>query len=252
MINVIINADDFGINEIVTQEIERLIVVGRISSTTIMANGKCLDEVKRFVPLHPEASYGVHLCLSEFSSLTKSNILHQYGIIDEDGAFNHKVIFRVKHFNAQLIGAIKEELSTQIETVRKLGVPISHVDSHHHVHTIYPLKDVFAQVLKEHGIRRIRRGSEFHTMRMKVHLLKWWQRTLLNKFYSKEFYTTSQFSSYADFIKQHPLLDDNSIIELMCHPGHPERKYASEIMQIQKDALSNGTNYQLISYNDLH
>ena len=46
MARVIINADDFGINPIVTSEIERMIELGIVTSTTIMANGSCLDEVK--------------------------------------------------------------------------------------------------------------------------------------------------------------------------------------------------------------
>lgn len=251
MIKVIINADDFGINDVVTREIERMIESGSISSTTIMANGSCLEEVKRYVPLHPEISFGVHLCLSEFSSLTKSPIFSKYGLIDENGIFKHKAIFRINHFNAQLLDAIKEELSAQIDVVRYLGITISHADSHHHVHTIYPLKDVFAEVLKEQRIQRIRRGSEFNSLRMKLHLLQWRKRTLLNNFYSKEFNTASLFSSYSGFIKQHPLLKDNSIIELMCHPGHPERIYTSEIKLVQMDTLSKVTNFQLISYNDI-
>ena len=252
MIKVIINADDFGINGVVTREIERMIEQGSISSTTIMANGECLDEVRRYVPLHPEISFGVHLCLSEFSSVTKSDVLHQYGLTDENGTFKHKAILRIKNFSGQLLDAIKEELSAQIEVVRSLGVPVSHADSHHHVHTIYPLKEIFAEVLKEHGIRKIRLGVEFNTMRMKAHLLLWRQRNLLNDFYSREFVTTSMFSSYANFIKQRPSLKENSTIELMCHPGHNEYIYTSEVQQLQADALSEVTNYKLISYNDLH
>ena len=130
MIKVIINADDFGINDVVTREIERMIVVGAISSTTIMANGSCLEEVKRFVQMHPEISFGAHLCLSEFSSITKSDVLHQYRLTNEQGMFTHKAIFKIKHFDVQLRKAIKDELSAQIDVVKSLGVHISHADSH--------------------------------------------------------------------------------------------------------------------------
>ena len=41
MKQLIINADDFGINEAITAEIERLIEQQAVSSTTVMANLGC-------------------------------------------------------------------------------------------------------------------------------------------------------------------------------------------------------------------
>ena len=252
MINTIINADDFGINETVTIETEKLIEEGMISSTTIMANGDYLEEVKFFVPLHPNVSFGVHLCLSEFASLTKSDVLRKYGITDENGYFVNKAILRIKHFNNELKDAIKAELQAQVDVVKAMNVPISHADSHHHVHTIFPLREVFAEVLKENGITKIRLGREFNSFRMHIHLCQWRRRVKLNKYYSRHFTTTSYFYPYADFIKKKPVLTNGATVELMCHPGHSEQAYSSEIQLIQKNALRDVTTCQLISYNELH
>lgn len=166
--------------------------------------------------------------------------------------FNRKAIFNIKHFNSQLLKAIKEELSAQIEVVKSMNIPISHADSHHHVHTIYPLKELFAEVLKEHGIQKIRLGREFDSLRMKIHISLWWKRNQLNKFYSSSFNTASLFSPYDYFIHRHPALKEDSVIELMYHPGHPEHKFKSEIKLIEKDTLGKIIDYELISYNDLH
>jgi len=57
MQRIIINADDFGINDTVTSEIKKMIELKAISSTTIMANGKSLEKVKEIVSEYPEISF---------------------------------------------------------------------------------------------------------------------------------------------------------------------------------------------------
>ena len=250
MNNIIINADDFGINQIVTSEIERMIEMGIISSTTIMANGECLDEVKRFAVLHPEISFGVHLCLSEFSSLTKSQTLHKYGITDESGAFVRKAIFNIKKVPFELQKALREELSAQIDKVKSLNIPLSHCDSHHHVHTIPALRDVFTQVVKEQGFSKLRLSTEFHSLRLKVHVCAWKKQKRCNNYLKKHFKTTDQFFSYSTFLNLRKQPKD-SIVELMCHPGHHGEIYKAEMKLVENKALQNRIDYKLISYNEL-
>lgn len=251
MKRIIINADDFGINQEVTSEIERMVGLGSITSTTIMANGKCLDEVKRFAGLHPEISFGVHLCLSEFESITKTQVLKQYGLIDDKGFFVHKQIFKIEKFDDDLKTAIKYELNAQIEMVKSLGVPISHSDSHHHVHTIYALRDVFAEVLHDNGIKKVRIGGNFSTLRMKMHLFEWIKREKLNRFYKKKFITTNVFSSYSECIKSGCSIKTGNTAELMCHPGHPGKKYRAEMDLVEKRSFFFNKDVILITYNDL-
>lgn len=252
MNSLIINADDFGINEVVTAEIEKQIERGTISSTTVMANGACLEEVKRFATLHPEVSFGIHFCLSEFDSITKSNALHMSGLTDDSGRFIHYEIFRLKNLGSEEVRqAICDELNAQIDVVSGLGFPISHADSHHHVHTIYQLREVFADVLNKRGIQKLRIGGDFRSWRMKAHVNKWLQRMRLNRFYHERFTTTDSFMSYREFMHIGSSLKDGDTIELMCHPGHPAKKYSDEMKLVEgKAAISD--NMRLISYLDLH
>lgn len=250
MKRIIINADDFGINDDVTSEIERLIDAGRVRSTTVMANGASLDEVRRFASQHPEVSFGVHLCLSEFLSLTNSKVLQQAGLVGENGMFIHKAIFKSKQLMEKDVRqAICEELNAQIDKVSSLGFPISHADSHHHVHTIYPLYSIFEEVLKSRGIDKIRIGENFQHLRMKVHIVKWAQRCLLNMNYRKNFLTASAFYSYTTFHEMGFPIKDNQTIELMCHPGHPGKDFRMEIEKLVVDGLPN--DIRSISYNEL-
>lgn len=250
MRRIIVNADDFGINEVVTLEIEQQIKSRRVTSTTIMANGACLDEVRTFSKKYPEVSFGVHLCLSEFDSLTKSEGLKNAGITDENGSFIHKAVFGLKNLTKPTVKkAIKDELNAQIDMVEGLGFSISHADSHHHVHTIFQLKELFTEVLHHRGIKKIRLGGDFRSLRMKLHLQLWIKRNLLNKYYRNEFMTSNDFYSYAEFLASGMPIMDGETIELMCHPGHPGTKYQEEIRRMEQTTFSN--EIKLISYNEL-
>ena len=251
MKQIIINADDFGINEVVTSEIERMIELQAISSTTVMANGRCLEEVKHFVSLHPEISFGVHLCLSEFDSLTKSERLRIAGITDEKGQFVHKAIFRLQNYDdINVKRAIKDELNAQIDVVSALGFTVSHADSHHHAHTIYPLRDVFAEVLQKRGIKKIRLCSDYHSLRAKRHLILWMYRVKLKKYYKSQFITTDAFCSYSDYVKNSNRYGEQ-VMELMCHPGHNGKSFIDEMELVGSKRVLN-SDIKLISYNDLH
>lgn len=250
MKNVIINADDFGINKVVTFEIERQILAGNVSSTTVMANGNCLEEVSLFAILHPEISYGVHLCLSEFDSITKSSGLKRAGLVDEEGKFIHKAVFKIKDFSDETIRAISDELNAQIDIVSSLGFPISHADSHHHVHTIFALKDVFADVLNSRCIKRVRLGDDFRNWRSKRHLFLWMKQIKLNNYYKLNFTTTDAFYSYAEYLMT-VFHNNEKVIELMCHPGHPGQSFINEMKFVEAKEILRIKNTKLISYNDL-
>ena len=248
MTRIIVNADDFGASVIVNKEIERMILERAISSTTIMANGAHLDEACSFAKNHPSVSYGVHLCLSEFDSITKSPILHKYGVTDEDGRFIRMAIFHISRFPDDLLCAIKEELLAQIRVLKSYNLPFSHCDSHHHVHTIWGLQNIFKEVLQEEGFSKIRIAWHDSTYNKLRHPVRSFKRGLIIWFYKKHFKTTDAFYSYASFINCSRAGRYNSV-ELMCHPGHP--KYITEYKLVQnKKALTDG-DIGLITYNDL-
>ena len=252
MKRIIVNADDFGINKIVTSEIECAIIDGHVTSTTIMANGECLDEVRRFASEHTEVSYGVHLCLSEFSSLTKKETFHLAGLTDENGIFVKKAIFKLKdYYDNALLSAIRDELNAQIDVVSSLGIPISHADSHHHVHIIYPLNEIFGKVLHERGISKIRLGSDYRTLRLKLHFSDWMNRVRVNNFYRSQFTTTDAFYSYTDFIKEGLKRHNEKTVELMCHPGHPAERYRKEMELVGQETIIKRIKADFVSYNNL-
>ena len=140
--------------------------------------------------------------------------------------------------------------SSLLISKKALGFPISHADSHHHAHTIFTLKEVFCEVLKRQGIMKVRLGADFRSLRMKAHLFQWLKRNRLNGYYKKAFCTTNAFYSFSEFLKANCSMCDNETYELMCHPGHPGKKYRKEIESIEMNLLPK--DIKLISYNDIH
>lgn len=248
---IIVNADDFGINQTITAEIERMIEAKAVSSTTVMANGACLGEVQRFAQEHPDVSFGVHLCLSEFESLTKNKVLYHAGLTDENGTFIRQAVLRSNRIGEKEVQrAICDELNAQIDVISSLGFHISHADSHHHVHNLYPLRHIFADVLKKRGLDKIRLCCGFNTLKSKAHIIKYLHHISINRYYRAFFITTDSFYSYTNYIRYGIGARAENIVELMCHPGHPAERYRNEMTLVEsKKALGEDT--RLISYNDL-
>lgn len=234
---IIINADDFGISSIVNKEIERCMKEGLISSSSVMANGIAFEEVALIITKYPNISCGVHLTLDEFDSLTKSAILYKYGITDNNGTFIKGSIWK-KHYPKELKDAIYDEWKAQILKILNSGIDISHIDGHHHCHTILELLEVLKNLCNEFKIFKVRQAYirplfisnsrifkisqnkddiklsiiEKSTLKIKKYL---WRRKsrkyfkMVNyffdiNFYLKNFYLGNQFEK----------------IEVMCHPGH--------------------------------
>lgn len=289
IMKVIINADDFGINEVVTSEIERMIEMGAITSTTIMANGACLPEVKRFADLHPEVSFGIHFCISEFESITKSQTFYKYGLLNDDGTFVKHKIFTLESYPDDLRDAIREELESQVLILENLGIKISHADSHHHSHTIPKISDVFIDVMKKNGINRVRLGVQPDIVYMvsrklssrpkqtalvpsntqqtqhvacekRVSFLNrlygyaymLYKRVRLNKTLRMNFTVANRFFPYEEFYLRFKSFEaSDKTYELMCHPGHPGSNYRREMELVEGKQLLSFNNVKLISYEEI-
>ena len=141
MINVIINADDLGKSSEVNSEIDYALSKGYISSSTILANTSHWPEIHRIVDSHPQASFGIHLNLSEGKALTNSEILKKYGIVDSRNIFTGNILQTLNSDKVEedLREAIYDEWDAQLDLLINVErIRITHLDGHHHVHR-YPL-----------------------------------------------------------------------------------------------------------------
>lgn len=282
---VIINADDLGKNHQVNTAIDNALNNGCITSSTIMANSSTLDEVKKIVAKYPKASFGVHLNLTEGKSITNHKFLNNFNLIDENGCFkesNREMFAGVLCDELEYV--IEEEWSAQVELLLNKGFQISHLDGHHHCNSWLGLENVLKRVALKYNIMRVR--SDFcrpieinykykilsyiakalpiikHEKQSNLFIKKIYKYqnlpNLENRFYKilnpLNIRTTDAFMSYSsfyDFMNGNKKKFKECIIELMCHPGHPD--YRSETNMVMNDSLcvKNNSCFHLISYKDI-
>jgi len=165
---VIINADDFGLNSSVNRAIVESFNRGLINSTTIMANMPGFDEAVELGHANGIISkIGIHLTLSEGEPMTST--------FPGSFLFNNRNYLNLKKFKRDLFlltgegkEAVFKELSAQIEKVRKAGIPVTHIDTHHHIDEVWTITQILLRLLKTYGIPSMRildnlnRSTEFY------------------------------------------------------------------------------------------
>lgn len=209
-----------------------------------MAAGLAIDGVPEIVKRHSETSFGVHLCLDEVRPLSTAEVFAKYEALDTRGVLKKGWYIEVKPTN-ELVEAIYEEWKAQIGYVISLGIPVSHLDSHHHAHNLPYLREVLLRLSKEYKIKKVRlplylppllrkkmkqKGNpvDFQN-KVKQGKIKRVVNYLVgiiskNKEYKwmKESFITTDFFCHADtFFNNAKVLQRYEIIEIMCHPGHP-------------------------------
>lgn len=244
-LNVIVNADDLGAEEAVNDAIFLLMRKRLITSATLLANGPCIKDAVRRLASFPECSFGVHLNLTAFRPVTGAAGLMP--LLDSHGEFVQDAIRSVR-LTRGLRRAILHELSGQVLGLRKAGVPLSHIDSHHHIHTIPGLFGILKALQHMHGIRRVRLSMNLydHTVPFGQFIRKRaWNFAVRYVLASR---TTDYFTSLSVFPKVTGRLPDAiTSVELMCHPGTVKYERESRLLE---DRLwhPHGRATQLINY----
>ncbi len=159
MNRIIINADDFGLNESRTKAIYEAYNKGLITDTTLVANGDAYEQAINILCHDKDflKRIGVHFNLTDCTPLT--NEMKNYKRFTDNGKFNRFFIKKNSsfiHLDKYEKKIIYNELTAQIKKIQESGVDVSHADSHHHVHMGFKLAPIFVRVCKENNITKIR------------------------------------------------------------------------------------------------
>lgn len=154
MSKLIVNADDFGYCESVNYGIISAHRNGIVTSTTMMANMPGFDHAVNLLKENKNIGCGVHMTLSCNRPLN-SNFK---SLVDENGMFHRRINEEI--INKIDLDELYYEFCSQIDKVKNAGVEITHLDSHHHVHTIPYFKDVIKSILDKYNLK-IRGGFKY-------------------------------------------------------------------------------------------
>lgn len=230
---IIINADDLGYDMVVNERICHLLRENLVSSATIIANAPAVEDAVERTKGLSDCSFGVHLNLTEFQPLTKSSrrLEALSSCLNEKGFFRGEERLGEIRYTSALGEAIFMEWVLQVEKVLRLGIRVSHLDSHNHVHTLPMLFPVVKRVQRHLGIRKMRTTWNIHREKGNVvsGLKKVaWHWAMRNIYRTR---TTSGFTSLADLVAvgTSRRLNHESI-EVMVHPGHADFEPETQLL----------------------
>lgn len=219
-VRIIVNADDLGVSEVVNEAIFCAMERRVITSATMLANGQEVARAARLVPRFPDCSFGVHLNLTDFKPVYADSGRSLSKILNSQGCFNGNSIREVS-IGMPMLKAIYREWCAQIERLISLGVHPSHLDSHHHVHTIPQLLPVLAALRRRYHINRVRISRNMYDRSAPASRLLLAEKSLFNSALRwMGFRTARAFTELEIYLRQ---CSDRppgaSVVELMTHPG---------------------------------
>ncbi|MEW6155485.1 MAG: ChbG/HpnK family deacetylase [Actinomycetota bacterium] len=154
---LIVNADDFGLTLGISEGILRAHEQGIVTSTSVLAIGPAYPKVTDRLADHPELGIGVHLAAvgEDPPLLSRSEVpslFDRHGRLPETWS----------RFLARTVAGrvdpddVRREFHAQLEAVAELGLPITHLDAHQHLHLWPPVRRVVLDLAREHAVPAVR------------------------------------------------------------------------------------------------
>ena len=257
---IILSADDFGYSDHTVDRTIACFEAGALTSASIMANMPATERAIRWAKLHPEFSFGIHLCYCT-DELERPILPPELipDLVDEKGRFLESNAMR-RHgmLNCLAVEQIVSETEAQIAFLSDLGVPLSYVDSHGHLHKFTPFRRALEQVLPRFGISRVRRVQNVYLKRP-LRSPTYWLGGRWGLAIARQFITTDTFympASAGDVEWAVPLLKrlagTGGSLEIGVHPGLDEEWRGYDDCGVRQFAAAvRHTNHQLIGWRTL-
>ena len=216
---LIVNADDYGLDENRTRAIQEAFRLGAITQTTAMANmpwfARAMNEAKDQGFIN---RVGLHFNLSEGTPLSDEArncpiICNTSGEFDK--WWHHSIKTRI-FLPKGARHAIAAEAKAQIERYLDCGGMMMHLDSHHHVHTDFSVATTLLPLAKHYGFRSVRMSMTIgHPMSFAKRVYKY----IYNKYADSQIpFSSDEFTDFAGFIASREKISLTSTIEIMVHP----------------------------------
>ncbi len=149
---VIVNADDFGLNAHTNAVILHAFQAGLISSATAMANMPAFSSACVLAQQPAlRGRIGLHFNLTYGRPLSQA-ILAEPRFCTADGLFELGIKRRTLRLGRREREAVEQELQAQWQHCLDQGLTPSHLDSHQHVHNIWPIGEIVARFAATQGV----------------------------------------------------------------------------------------------------
>lgn len=220
MIQLIVNADDFGFSKAVNYGIYEAHKNGIVNSTTLMMNTSGTSHAIKMAKETPSLKVGIHLVLTYGKPLSEN----VPSLVDKDNHFK-KQLEVLTNIDSIDLYELELEWTNQIKAFLATGLKPTHFDSHHHLHGIKAFYPVVKRLSEKFQlpIRKISGDLEGISTFSDVFLMDFYGESA----------TIDFFNQISDIVK------DGQVVEVMCHPGYIDHE------------LSRGSSYNAARLNEL-
>jgi predicted glycoside hydrolase/deacetylase ChbG (UPF0249 family) len=255
---IVVNADDFGYSAETVRATIECIDAGSVTSATIMPGMPATGEAVVFALRRPEISFGVHLTfVGDDQERPIADPADVPSLVGVDGRLRGTNPIRVLGLLGRLpVDQLEREIVAQVEAVRGQGVPVSHVDSHRHLHKYLSFRRALRRALPRLGIARVRNVQDVYLRRPLVSPTVWlgrrWRRDLMAGFATTDhFYmpATAGDTMWNELLLRLPLGDT---LEVGVHPGYEEEWRTNERRAVHEFApAATKQGHTLISWREV-
>jgi len=232
---VIFNADDFGISQGVNAAIKQAYDQGILNAASLMVTQKYALQAIEMSKQMPDLDMGLHVNLTnEYPALKACDLPL---LTNPQGKFKNgfvKLLILSIFKPSKLRAEVKAEIEAQILKAKQIGVKLSHIDSHRHVHMIPLIFKVMLELKEKYDIPRIRVINECAFLTIKTNpsksylldggLIKYWLLrffAVLNGYISKTYFYTMLYTCKLskDHFQKVLVPKGYDDVEIMIHPS---------------------------------
>lgn len=155
-----VTGDDFGLSRAFNRGIVEAHDRGVLTRASLMVAGEAAGEAVALARSRPDLSVGLHLVAVDGRAALPPREIPR--IVDAGGRFRGgPVIAGLRYqFSAPARRQLRREVRAQLERFRDTGLPLSHVDGHHHLHLHPVVLRMLAEMAAEFRIPAVRLPSE--------------------------------------------------------------------------------------------
>jgi chitin disaccharide deacetylase len=253
--NIIINADDFGLSNGVCKAINELLSINAITNTSLMIAAPSAIKIMQENGVKNLLGYaGVHLLLTSGKPISK--ISEVSSLVDNNGNFSDprkRSDYKLDHIYIEW----KHQIEIAIDLLN--GLP-THLDSHHGVHRVEGIFDVYTQLAREYNIPI--RGSNLPVLTEKILSNKinasialvrnWTGKDLSSVELLKECYEIANAFSNEKYIEviSHPGFSDSYLENISSLNKSREVDFFT-LREMQIKNIWESNNFKLTSYKEI-
>jgi hypothetical protein len=148
-----------------------------------------------------------------------------------------------------LAGAIEAELGAQIERVLAAGIRPTHLDSHRHIHTSFPIGRIVVRLAQRYDIPYVRPARNLAGRSTVIaRSYKWF----FNRYVASQVGTADSFADIVDFYQRRAESSPTGLIECMTHLDESSRGLENRRLLVDAGFRQFLKGFDLIGHADVH